>query len=104
MELDIKQIKTLYSIFKVSYQKGIRWRNKKVSGYIKYNDEEILIDLLNSFNRQIQALMHESLHSILFDLKIELNDDLTDMLALALVKFIQENPELINIILKERGE
>jgi hypothetical protein len=49
--------------------------------------------------------MHEFLHAILEELKIDFDDEKeVDALACALVKFIEDNPEFIKVILEKKGD
>jgi hypothetical protein len=101
MQLDIKQIKTLYSIWNVIYQKKIMLDNKEVLGMICYSKKLIKISTRQSIENQIQTLEHEKLHATFSELKINIIEERElDVLACAEIKFIQENPELIKIILE----
>jgi len=101
MELDIKQIKTLYSTYKIIYQKKVMFNNKEgegricpTGGYFKIATNRF------SIKSQIQTIMHESLHAITSELTMDLNEKEIESLACSLVKFIQENPEFIKVILE----
>lgn len=103
MELDIKQVKTLYSIFKVSYQKKVVLNKKEVAGMICWSGNYFKISTnQTSVKTQLQTIMHETLHAIFGELKIDFESEKElDLLANTLVKFIQDNPLLIDAILKE---
>jgi hypothetical protein len=103
MELDIKQIKTLYSNWKIIYQKKVMLNNKEKLGTISSRNNLIKISTNQTILSQIQTLEHEKLHAILEELKINYEDKEIDILACSLVKFIQDNPEFIKVIL-EGGE
>ena len=104
MQLDIKQIKTLFSTWKVIYQKKVMLDGKEVLGRICYSDKLIVISTRQSITCQLQTLMHEKEHATFSELKLfDFDENKLDMLASTEVKFIQENPEYIKLIL-EGGE
>lgn len=102
MQLNINQIKTLYSIWKVKYQKKVMLNGKEKAGTISGFNNLIKISNSQSIQSQLQSLEHEKLHAIFEELKIDFDDEKeVDALACASVKFIQENPEFIKVILEE---
>ncbi|MCJ7790527.1 MAG: hypothetical protein MUP69_10220 [Candidatus Atribacteria bacterium] len=102
MQLNINQIKTLYSTFKVIYQKKVMFNNKEVAGVCSHRRHLIKISTTQSIKSQIQSLEHEKLHAILEELKIDFDDEKEiDALSCTQVKFIQDNPEYIKVILEE---
>lgn len=105
MQLNINQIKTIYSVFKVIYQKKVMFNGKEVAGVCSHRRHLIKLSTSQSIQSQIQSLEHEKLHAILEELKIDFdNEKEVDTLSCALVKFIQENPEFIKLILEEGGK
>ena len=101
MQLKIKQIKTLFSTWKVIYQKKVMLDGKERLGKICYSDKLITISTCQPAIGQLQTLMHEKEHATLSELKIfDFDENKLDMLASAEVKFIQENPEYIKVILE----
>lgn len=104
MQLNINQIKTLYSTFKIIYQKKVMFNNKEGEGRICPTKGYFKI-ATNGFSikSQKQTIMHESLHALTSELTIDLDEKEIEALACALVKFIEDNPEFIKLIL-EGGE
>lgn len=101
MQLDIKEIKTLYSTWKVIYQKKVMLNGNEVLGKICYSKRLITVSTRQSVICQLQTLMHEKEHATLSELKIDdLDETKLDMLASAEVKFIEDNKEFIKLILK----
>jgi len=104
MELDIKEVKTLYSTYKVIYQKKVMLEGKEREGMICYSGSYFKISTRNSFLHQLETIIHEYYHASFGELEINpLEEKEVNALSRSLVKFIQENPLLINIILKEGG-
>ncbi len=100
--LNIKQIKTLYSIWKVKYQKKIMLNNEEKAGTISIRNNLIKISTNQTLESQIQTLEHEKFHAIFTELKIDFNSEKElDALSCASVKFIQENPEFVKVILEK---
>lgn len=104
MQLDINQIKTLYSTYKIIYQKKVMFKNKEgegricpAGGYFKIATNGY------SIKSQKQTIMHESLHAVTSELAMDLDEKEIEFLACSLVKFIEDNPEFIKVIL-EGGE
>lgn len=104
MQLDIKEVKTLYSIYKVIYQKKVVLDGKEKHGMIDYSHNLFKISTHNSIKNQLETIIHEYLHATERELNIELEESKLNMLANTLFKFIQENPDLVEIILECRGE
>jgi len=106
MKLDIKEIKTLYSTYRVLYQKKVMLGNRAKLGTISFNKSEIKISTKQSIQDQIETLFHEYIHILFEELEINpLEEREVNTISRTLVKFIQENPELIKVILEyKRGD
>ena len=105
MKLDITEIKTLYSIYRVIYQKKVMLDNRAKLGTISFNKSEIKISTKQLKQDQIETLFHEYIHILFEELEIEpLEEREVNALSRSLVKFIKENRELIEIILDYKGE
>jgi len=105
MQLDIKEIETLYSTYRVLYQKKVMLDNRAKLGTISFNKSEIKISTKQSKQDQIETLFHEYIHALFEELEINpLEEKEVNKLSRSLVKFIQENPELIKAILDYKGE
>jgi len=105
VKLDIKWVKTLYSTYKVIYQKKVILEGREKEGVICYSKSLFRISTRNSLLHQLETIMHEYYHAIFTELEIEpLEEREVNALSRSLVKFIQENPELIKVILEYKGE
>jgi len=106
VKLDITEIKTLYSIYRVIYQKKVMLDNRAKLGTISFNKSEIKISTKQSIQDQIETLFHEYIHILFEELEINpLEEREVNTISRTLVKFIQENPELIKVILEyKRGD
>jgi len=105
MQLNINQIKTLFSTWKVIYQKKVMLDGNEKLGKICYSNKLITISTRQSIICQLQTLMHEKEHATLSELKIlDFDETKLDMLASTEIKFIQENPEFIKVILEGGGK
>jgi len=105
MKLNIEKVKTLYSIYKIIYQKKVMLNNKEVEGLISYSRNLFKISTRNTVLHQLETIMHEYYHATFYELEIEQESEKkVNTLARSLVKFIRENPELVKIILDYKGE
>ena len=105
MKLDIKWVKTLYTIYRVIYQKKVILEGREKEGVICYSKSLFRISTRNSLLHQLETIMHEYYHAIFTELEIEpLEEREVNALSRSLVKFIQENSELVKIILEHKGE
>ena len=105
MQLDIKEIKTLYSTYQVLYQRKVMLGGKEKEGTINFSKRLFKISTRNSFLDQLETVMHEYYHSVFNELEIDSPEESEiDLLSRALVKFIRENQELIKLILEYKGE
>jgi len=105
MQLNIKEIKTLFSVWKIKYQKKVMLDNKEKAGLVSFGKNLIKVSTSQSIKNQIETLEHEKFHAIFEELRIGFDDE-KELTALsrASIKFIQENPELVKIILEYKGD
>jgi hypothetical protein len=99
----IKEVKIPFSTYDVVYKKDVKDMGKILYGDIDHNCEIIRVSERFSERRQIQTIVHETLHGINFDMGLPDVEKNVEMLAGTLIYFIQHNPELIEEIQKVKG-
>lgn len=101
----IKKVKIGYSTYKIEYKRKPKEKNKLLAGRIEYAKYRITI--AKNFNEEynIQVLMHEITHGLLYSIgQVKLGGDevLVEGLSQQLVGFIRDNKDLIKIIMDEK--
>jgi len=105
IKLDINQIKTLYSTYRVLYQRKVMLGGKEKEGTINFSKRLFKISTRNSLLDQLETIVHEYYHSVFNELEIDSPEESEiNLLSRALVKFIRENQELIKFIIEYKGE
>lgn len=84
-----------YSVEKVNHQLALNY--KEVGGIIDFQDCSIKIRTDCDVQHQEQVFLHELVHGIFYDKKIEVGEDeekVVDSIAMALHQIIRDNPEI----------
>ena len=100
---NIKKIKIGSSWYDVKYVNNLKdGKGKLLFGRIWQDTHIIEIDKKNSYQRTLQALLHESIHGICWEYIIEEDEDsgLVEPISNGLYAFIIDNPGLVKEILK----
>lgn len=92
MNLKLKTIKLLKSVYKILYRKQSEDHELKTSyGYIDHDLKGIVIDKTFSKSRQLQTLMHEIFHLIEDEQKLKFTEREIDKLAEGFIKLLNQN-------------
>jgi len=97
----IKHSRIGSSYYNVMYVDNLRnEKDKRLFGRIWQDKKLIEIDKGCSYETQLQALLHESLHGICWEQAIDDDEDLVEPMSNGLFAFIMNNSEFIKLISK----
>lgn len=74
-----------------------------VEGYADFEDRLIVVATGQGRSDETDTILHECLHFILPDCKIQASDRAVCRLTSALIKYIRDNPEMIERIREDRN-
>ena len=100
MKLNIKKCKIGSSYYDVKYVDELKGENgRNLSGRIWEITRLIKIDNTESYQKQLQTLLHESVHGLLWEYGIKDMEDVVEPLSNAFYGLIVDNPKYIQKIL-----
>ncbi|MDD5219836.1 MAG: hypothetical protein PHV11_04620 [Candidatus Bipolaricaulis sp.] len=102
MKSDIKKQKIGGSYYNVQYVENLRdpEDNKKLDGRITETDHIIKIESSLDYQGKLQSLLHEDIHAICWQYKIEDVENFVVQMSSGIFALIVDNPEFIGKILK----
>ena len=97
--IKFEKIRIVSSDYKVTYHDEIRDKDgiTLLDGRILESEQEIKVCKLQSYKRQLQVIVHESMHGIKWELCFNINDDesMNTLLTTGVSCFIRDNKEFI---------
>jgi hypothetical protein len=98
----IKKIKVCSSTYDVKYKtKLLDSRNVELFGKIVVSKQKIFVDSKIHKQKQLQAILHEGIHSISYEYGIEMEENINERLSNAFYAFMLDNKEFIKEIIKD---
>lgn len=105
MKLDIKDIKSGCTFYKVEYPEEVKdEKNKDLFGRVFFDKDSILICSKYPYQEQLKALLHECIHTILDNGVIDVDENEIRLFTNLLHSFIIDNPKLFKLLIEYRGE
>ena len=101
-QLDIKKQKICGSYYNVQYVENLRdpEDNHKLDGRITEKNHLIQIENSLDFQGKLQTILHEDIHSIVWQFEIENAEKFIVQITNGIFALIVDNPEFIKKILK----
>lgn len=103
MKLNIKKTRVGSSFYDVEYVKKLKGSNDvELSGRIWEQIRLIKIVDTESYQKQLQTLLHENVHAMCWEyaVKVAEEENIVEPLTNAFFAFIMDNPKFIKLILK----
>ena len=103
MKLNIKKTRVGSSFYNVGYVEKLKGDNDvALSGRVWEATREIKICNTESYQKQLQTLLHENLHAMCWEyvIKVTEEENIVEPLTNVLFAFIMDNPDFIKLILK----
>lgn len=97
----IKKIKICSSIYDVKYKsKLVDEKNDRLFGEIKIGAQEIIIHNKSCGQKQLQTILHEAIHGISCEYRLDVTEDANERISNAFYAFMLDNKEFIKEIIK----
>ena len=97
-QIKFEKIRIVSSNYKITYHKEVKDKDGTLlDGRILESEQEIKVCKLQSYQRILQVIMHESMYGIKWEMHFNISDDeaLNIQLTTGVTCFIRDNPEFI---------
>ena len=98
-----KRIKVGPFSYRVKFSSNIHdGDGRQLAGQIRYHSLIIDIDPNGKNQRLRETLMHEAIHAVTHDRKLDLDESFVHSFSLGMSALLVDNPELVRLYLKDR--